>query len=401
MNHVKNYLKDGVLVREMLNTQVNPPCKYYRKCGGCQLQHMSNDGQNNHKQIVVENLLGRFGKVNKIMVMDHPYEYRNKIQYSFGYDNNRRIIAGMYEQYSHNIINIEKCIIQNPIADEIIKTIKTIMKKYKMEPYDEDTGQGFLRHVLIRTGHTTGEVMVVLVTGQQMFHGKKNFVQILRKKHPEITTIISNLNDRNTSMILGERESNMYGKGYIEDVLCGMRFKISSKSFYQINPLQTEVLYKKAIDMADFKGHEKVIDAYSGIGTISLIIADQVKEVIGVEINNEGIKDAITNAKNNNIKNVFFHRADAGEFMTELAMQDEKVDVVIMDPPRAGSDDAFLSAMCKLGPEKIIYVSCNPETQARDLEYLVKNGYKVKGIQPVDLFPQTNHVETVVRIERE
>ncbi len=383
-----------------LNQHVKPPCKYYGKCGGCQLQHLSNEAQNLYKQKIAEKLLGKFGKVEKIITMDYPYDYRNKIQYSFGYGQNKKIIVGMYEENTHNIINIEKCIIQDPIADKIMATIRSIMKKYKMEPYHEDTGQGFLRHVLIKTGNATGQVMVVLITGHHMFHGKKNFVKILRKKHPEIETMVLNVNNKDTSMILGERESNMYGKGFIEDILCGLRFRISSKSFYQINPKQTEVLYQKAIELADFKGHEKVIDAYSGIGTISLIIADQVKEVIGVEINNDGVQDAIRNARSNNINNVRFHRADAGEFMTDLAMGNEKIDAVIMDPPRAGSDEAFLTAMCKLSPKKIIYLSCNPETQARDLEFLVKNGYRVKGIQPVDMFPQTSHVETVVRIER-
>lgn len=386
---------------QQLNKRVTAPCKYYGKCGGCQLQHLSNEAQNEYKQDLAEKLLGKFGKVAKIKVMDHPYQYRNKIQYSFGYDKNRKIIAGMYEGYSHDIVDIEKCMIQDPIADEIIKTIKQIMRKYKMEPYNEDTGQGFLRHVLIKTGYATGQVMVVLVASNHMFHGKKNFVKILRKKHPQIETMILNLNDKNTSMILGESESNMYGRGFIEDTLCGLRFRISSKSFYQINPIQTEVLYKQAIEMADFKGHEKVIDAYSGIGTISLILADQVKEVIGAEINPDGVRDAIRNAQSNNIKNVHFRQADAGEFMASLAAKGENIDVVIMDPPRAGSDEAFLTSMCRLKPQKIIYVSCNPETQARDLEFLVKNGYKVTGIQPVDMFPQTNHVETVVRIERE
>lgn len=384
---------------QQLNKRVTAPCKYYGKCGGCQLQHLSNEAQNEYKQDLAEKLLGKFGKVAKIKVMDHPYQYRNKIQYSFGYDKNRKIIAGMYEGYSHDIVDIEKCMIQDPIADEIIKTIKQIMRKYKMEPYNEDTGQGFLRHVLIKTGYATGQVMVVLVASNHMFHGKKNFVKILRKKHPQIETMILNLNDKNTSMILGESESNMYGRGFIEDTLCGLRFRISSKSFYQINPIQTEVLYKQAIEMADFKGHEKVIDAYSGIGTISLILADQVKEVIGAEINPDGVRDAIRNAQSNNIKNVHFRQADAGEFMASLAAKGENIDVVIMDPPRAGSDEAFLTSMCRLKPQKIIYVSCNPETQARDLEFLVKNGYKVTGIQPVDMFPQTNHVETVVKIE--
>ena len=206
--------------------QVTPPCQYYRKCGGCQLQHLSNQSQNLYKQETVQKLLGKFGKVQEILVMDHPYEYRNKIQYSFGYDKNRKIIAGMYEKYTHNIINIEKCLIQDPIADRIMKTIKTIMRKYKMEPYNEDTGQGFLRHVLIRTGYKTGQVMVVLVVADPMFHGKKNFSQILRKKHPEIETIVLNLNSKNTSMILGDSESNIYGRGYIEDILCGLRFRI-------------------------------------------------------------------------------------------------------------------------------------------------------------------------------
>ena len=379
---------------------VKPPCKYYGKCGGCQLQHLSNEDQNQYKQQQVQKLLGKFGKVEKILVMDNPYEYRNKICYSFGYDKNRKIIAGMYETNTHDIVDIEKCLIQDSIADPIIKTIKGIMKKYKMEPYNEDTGQGFLRHVLIKTAYNTGEVMVVLVTSHHMFHGKKNFVNILKKKHPQIITMILNVNNKNTSMILGETESNMYGKGFIEDELCGLRFRISSKSFYQINPVQTEVLYSKALEMADFKGNEKIIDAYSGIGTISLIAASKVREVIGVEINEDGVKDAIKNAKVNNSNNVRFHRADAGEFMTELAAKNEIIDAVIMDPPRAGSDEAFLSSMCKLKPKKIIYISCNPETQARDLEFLLDNGYKVKGIQAVDLFPQTNHVETVVLMSK-
>ena len=377
------------------NKNVKPPCPYYGKCGGCQLQNLSNKDQNLYKQKEAEKLLGKYGRVENILVMDDPYNYRNKIQYSFGYDKKGKIISGMYESNTHKIIDIDKCLIQDPIADEIIKTIKSIMKKYKMEPYNEDTRQGFLRHVLIKTGHKTGEVMVVVVTANHMFHGKKNFVKILRKKHPQISTVIQNINSKNTSMILGDRESNMYGKGYIEDILCGLRFRISSKSFYQINPSQTETLYNKAIEMAGFKGNERIIDAYCGIGTISLIVANKVKEVIGVELNGDAIQDAIRNSKINNINNVKFYKADAGEFMVGLASKNEKIDAVIMDPPRAGSDEAFLHSMCQLNPEKIVYISCNMETQARDLEYLVKNGYKVKGIQPVDMFPQTGHVETV------
>lgn len=380
---------------------VKPPCPYYEICGGCQLQHLSNASQNTYKQNLAEDLLSKFGKVEDIIAMEYPYEYRNKIQYSFGYGEDKKIIAGMYAKNTHKIIDIEKCIVQDPIADEIILSIKRIMKKYKMEPYNEDTGEGFLRHVLIRTGFTTGQVMVVLVTSHHEFKGKQNFVKILRKKHPEITTMVQNINNRKTSMILGERESNMYGRGFIEDIICGKKFRISSKSFYQINPQQAAVLYSKAIEMADFKGDEKIIDAYSGIGTISLIVSEKVKEVIGVEINNDGVRDAIRNAQNNNIENVYFHRADAGEFMVDLASKGETIDAVIMNPPRAGSDEAFLSSTCILDPEKIIYISCNPETLARDLEYLEKKGYKVRKIQPVDMFPQTNHVEVVTLLVKD
>ena len=379
---------------------VKPPCPYYEICGGCQLQHLSNESQNVYKQNIVEDLLGKFTRVEPLIPMDNPYEYRNKIQYSFGYDKDKTIIAGMYAKGTHKIIDIEKCIVQDPIADKIIISIKRIMKKYKMEPYNEDTREGFLRHVLIRTGFTTGEVMVVLVTSHHEFKGKQNFVKILRKKHPEITTMVLNVNNRNTSMILGDRESNMYGRGFIEDIICGMKFRISSKSFYQINPQQAAVLYSKAIEMADFKGDERIIDAYSGVGTISLIVSTNVKEVIGVEINSDGVRDAIRNAQNNNIDNVYFHRADAGEFMVDLASKGEKIDAVIMNPPRAGSDEVFLSSTCTLNPEKIVYISCNPETLARDLEYMIKRGYKVKKIQPVDMFPQTNHVECIALIQK-
>lgn len=380
--------------------QVKPPCPYYGRCGGCQLQQYSNKSQNLLKQATAERILGKFGPVEPILVMDHPYEYRNKIQYTFGYGKKKEIIAGMYAENSHQIIDIDQCLIQDPVADRVIHTIKSIMKKYRMEPYNEDTGSGFLRHVLIRTGFATKEVMVVLVTAHSIFTGRKNFVQLLTRAHPEITTIVLNINDKSTSMVLGEKESTIFGKGYIEDLLCGMRFRISARSFYQINPQQTAVLYEKALDMANFRGQERIIDAYSGIGTISLIAAARVKTVLGVEINPDGVRDAIQNAKANKISNVYFHKADAGELMAELARDNEKIDAVIMDPPRSGCDERFMYSLCALNPEKIIYISCNPETQARDLEYLRDRGYLAEKIQPVDMFPQTNHTEVVVKLSR-
>ncbi|MDR7855192.1 23S rRNA (uracil(1939)-C(5))-methyltransferase RlmD [Tissierella sp.] len=376
------------------------PCPYYVKCGGCQLQHISNEGQSIYKQTFVEDLLNSFGKVNDILSMEDPYYYRNKIHSTFSYDKKGQIISGFYQENTHNVINIDKCIIQDSKADEIIETIKGFMKSFKMKPYDEDTRQGFLRHVLIKRGFSTGQVMVVLVVGTKIFPGKNNYLKALVKKHPEISTIIMNVNNRKTSVVLGDEEIVLYGKGYIEDILCGVKFQISAKSFYQVNSIQTEVLYNKAIEMAKLKGNETIIDAYCGIGTIGLIMANKVKDVIGVEVNKDAVKDAIRNAKQNNIKNAYFYNEDAGDFMVKLANENKKIDLVMMDPPRAGSDEKFLSSLVKLSPEKIVYISCNPETQARDLRYLVKKGYEVEEIQPVDMFPQTEHVETVCLLER-
>lgn len=374
------------------------PCPYYGKCGGCQLQHISNEGQRIYKQTIVEDLLSSFGKVNDILSMEDPYYYRNKIHSTFSYDKKGQIISGFYQENTHNVINIDKCMIQDSKADEIIQTIKGFMRSFKMKPYDEDTRQGFLRHVLIKRGFSTGQVMVVLVVGTKIFPGKNNYIKALVKKHPEISTIIMNVNNRKTSVVLGDEEIVLYGKGYIEDILCGVKFQISAKSFYQVNPIQTDVLYNKAIEMGKLKGNETIIDAYCGIGTIGLIMASKVKDVIGVEVNKDAVKDAIRNAKQNNIKNAYFYNEDAGDFMVKLAMENKKIDLVMMDPPRAGSDEKFLSSLVKLSPEKIVYISCNPETQARDLRYLVKQGYRVEEIQPVDMFPQTEHVEAIVKI---
>ncbi|WP_027964028.1 23S rRNA (uracil(1939)-C(5))-methyltransferase RlmD [Halalkalibacillus halophilus] len=381
-------------------TRVTPPCPYYYECGGCQLQHMSNQAQNDFKQDVVNKLMKPFGKPNPIMTMKHPYDYRNKSHMTYAMTNDRQIIGGLYASNSHSIIDIDKCLIQDPQADDIAQTIKRIMKKYKMQPYDEDTGKGFLRHVLIKVGKESGQVMVVLVAASPIFTGQKNFVKLLREKHPQISTVLLNINDRDTSVVLGNQEKVLYGKGTITDTLGGLTFEISSKSFYQINPPQTEKLYGKAIEMAQLTGQETVIDAYCGIGTIGLIASEKAGNVIGVEQNKDAVGDAIRNSKRNDIQNARFYQGDAGEFMTEMASRGEKADVVILDPPRSGSDEAFLSSVVKLKPKRVVYVSCNPETQARDMKYLVKNGYKVKEIQPVDMFPQTYHVESVCLLER-
>lgn len=371
-------------------------CSVSRKCGGCQLMNLSYPEQLKFKQAKVVKLLGSFHRVNEIIGMEEPFHYRNKVQAAFGRTRGGEIISGVYQSSTHNIVKTDSCLIEDKKADEIILTIRKLVKDFKLTVYDERKGNGFLRHVLVKRGFTTNEIMVVLVTGTGVFPSKNNFIKELLKIHPEITTIVQNINNKFTSMVLGEKETILYGKGYIEDVLCGCTFRISPKSFYQINPVQTEILYGKAMEFAGLSGKEKVIDAYCGIGTIGIVASKNAGEVIGCELNPDAIRDAKVNAKINEIKNIKFICADAGEFMVGMKEQGEKCDVLFMDPPRAGSDKKFLSCAVALSPKKIVYISCNPETQQRDLYYLIKNGYKVKKIQPVDMFPYTAHVETVV-----
>ena len=281
-----------------------------------------------------------------------------------------------------------------------ITSVRQIMRECRIQPYDEDRGTGLLRHILVRTGFASGQVMVVLVTASPIFPARSRFVSLLREKHPEITTIVMNCNPKQTSMVLGTQERVLYGKGFIKDSLCGLRFAISPRSFYQVNPVQTEALYQRAIQMAQLTGRERVLDAYCGIGTISLIAAGQAKEVIGVELNRDAVQDAIANAKRNGVRNATFVCEDAGRFMTRMAQEREGVDVVFLDPPRSGSDEAFLRSLCALGPKRVVYISCNPQTQKRDLAVLAAGGYRVEAIQPVDMFPQTGHVETVVLLSK-
>ena len=269
-----------------------------------------------------------------------------------------------------------------------------------MKVYDEDTGYGFLRHVLIRTAHKTGEIMVVLVTASPVFPSKNNFVKALRKVYPEITTVVQNINNRGTSMVLGDKEHVLYGPGFIVDELCGKRFRISSKSFYQINPVQTEILYDIAIKAANLTGKETVVDAYCGIGTIGIAASSKAKEVIGVELNKDAVRDAVTNAKINQIKNVSFYNNDAGKFMVQMASEGGKADVVFMDPPRSGSTEEFINAVATLKPERVVYVSCGLDTLARDLAVFKKKGYKAQEAWAVDMFPMTGHCESVVKLTR-
>lgn len=372
------------------------PCPLAHKCGGCQLQNLTYKEQLAWKQRRVEKLLKNFGKVSPIIGMKNPWHYRNKVQAAFGVQRGGKIVSGVYQSSTHRIVPVDSCLIEDKKADEIIVTIRNLLKSFKLTAYDEYREEGILRHVLVKRGFATNQIMVVLVTSGPILPSKRNFVGALLKKYPEITTVIQNINPYRTSLVLGERENVLYGPGYIEDILCGMRFRISSRSFYQINPVQTEVLYGKAVELAGLTGKETVIDAYCGIGTIGLIASQKAGQVIGAELNEDAVSDAVANAQLNQVGNIHFVAADAGEFMVEMADAGQKADVVFMDPPRAGSDEAFLSSLVRLSPKRVVYISCNPETQARDLEYLVGQGYQVQTIQPVDMFPHTNHVETVV-----
>ena len=373
-------------------------CPYSRRCGGCQLLAMSYEEELAHKQELARRHLSRFGKLLPILGAANPCYYRNKVEAAFGLDRSRKVIAGTYEPRSHRIVDINSCLNEDKNATAIIVTIKKLLPSFRLAPYDEDARTGFLRHVLVRRGIHTGEVMVVLVTASPVFPSRQNFIKALLKEHPEITTIVQNVNNRRTSVLLGDREQTLYGPGFIRDTLCGMSFRISPRSFYQINPTQTEVLYRRAIKAAGLTGKERVLDAYCGIGTIGMIAAADAREVIGVEQNPAAVRDAIRNAKENGVENIRFVAADATEWMQAAAAEKLSIDILLMDPPRSGSTPEFLSAAVKMAPRRIVYISCCPETQARDLALLQKGGYRVTLLQPVDMFPHTEHIETVCQL---
>lgn len=374
-------------------------CPVSKKCGGCKWMDKPYKEQLRAKEKRLGDLMKPYCKTEPVIAMENPMHYRNKVHAVFGEDRRHNVISGIYEAGSHRIVPVDSCLIENEKADEIIVSIRGLMKSFKMRAYNEDTGYGLLRHVLIRTGHVTGQIMVVLVLSSPVMPSKNNFVKALLKLHPEITTIVVNVNNRSTSMVLGEKEQVIYGRGYIEDVLCGKTFRISPKSFYQVNPVQTEKLYGKALEYAALTGKETVVDAYCGTGTIGMIAADKAKQVIGVELNQDAVRDARNNAGKNGIRNIQFYQNDAGKFLMEMANQQAAVDVVMMDPPRAGSSEDFLASIVKIRPQKVVYISCNPETLVRDLKFLTGKGFKVKKCVGVDMFPFTDSLEAICVLE--
>ena len=376
-------------------------CPYSRQCGGCTQIDVPMEEQLTDKQRLVEECVGKFGPVEPIIRMKNPYRYRNKVTSMFGLDRKGHPVCGVYRARSREIVPVKDCLIENRQADRIVQTVYELLPSFKLRVYDPATGFGTLRAVQIRTAHATGEILATIVTAGPVFASRNHFAKALKERHPEITSIVQNIKDNDSSMVLGEREKVLLGKGYIEDELCGKRFRISSRSFYQVNSLQTQKLYRIAIDAAGLSGKERVLDAYCGIGTIGICASDQAGEVLSAELNEDAARDARDNAKRNHADNVTVYQEDAGRFMQEMAAQGEKADVLFMDPPRSGASEEFLQAVLTLAPKKIVYVSCNPETLGRDLEILTQGGYRMKKAVPVDMFPFTREVETVVSLEQQ
>jgi len=375
--------------------RIKPLCPISTSCGGCVFQNASYEYELRYKKNKVKEDLKRIGhidaNVDDVVGMENPSHYRNKIQVPFGKDHHH-VIYGFYKSNTHKIIPIKECNIEDVRASSILNTIASLMEKMHIDPYNEDARSGVIRHVLIRTSYHYKELMVVIVSNVDSFPGRNNFVKALVNLHPEITTVIQNTNKRDTNVILGEKEKTLYGRGFINDDILGLKFHISSKSFFQVNPIQTEKLYTKAIESANLSKDDELLDAYAGVATIGLISAKYVKHVTSVELEHSAVINARENARNNNVNNISIIEADCTKYILE---NKPHFDVVIMDPPRKGSTKEFLNALLEIKPSRIVYISCEPSTLARDLEIL-KEKYDIICVSPFDLFPRSFHVETVV-----
>lgn len=400
----KNFAFGKLLdVVEESSFRTDPICDIYKRCGGCQLQHLSYEGQLDFKGQRVKDAIERIGKINPevlpVIGMENPYNYRNKVQLPVG-EANGEINIGFYALRSHDIINMEKCYIQDEISEKIMTLVKQWMITNNIKAYDETTHTGVLRHLMIRKGFKTSEVMVVLVTRTNELPHKDEIINLLTSNVKEVVSVIQNINSEKTNVILGLKSNTLWGKDTIQDYIGKFKFNISPLSFFQVNPVQTEVLYNKALEYANLTGDEIVFDAYCGTGTISLFLAQKAKKVYGVEIIPEAIENAWENAKLNNVDNVDFLVGKSEQVIPDLIDKGIKADVVVVDPPRKGCERVLLEAIAKINPKRIVYVSCDAGTLARDLAILDELNYKTEKIQPVDMFPHTAHVETVVLIER-
>jgi 23S rRNA (uracil1939-C5)-methyltransferase len=403
-------VKKGFAIGRMMETtkesrfRTEPPCPVYKQCGGCQLQHLKYEAQLDYKTKQVKEVLARLGNIKDVTVhptlgMEDPWNYRNKAQVPVG-ESEGGLVAGFYKQRSHDIIDIERCMIQQEQNDDVVQAVREICSKYGIRAYDETKHKGTLRHVMVRYGATTGEQMVVLVTRTKELPNKNKVIEELRARLPQLKSIVQNVNSKKTNVIMGDETTVLWGEEYIYDNIGDIKFAISARSFYQVNPTQTKVLYDKALEYADLQGEEEVIDAYCGIGTISLFLAQKAKKVYGVEIVPEAIEDAKRNAELNDITNAEFEAGKAEEVIPAWYKKGISADTLVVDPPRKGCDEALLNTIIDMKPNRVVYVSCNPGTLARDLQVLEEGGYKTVEVQPVDMFPHTTHVECCALLVR-
>lgn len=398
----QGYIAEIVHIQQPSHLRVKPPCPHAAICGGCQLQHMAYPAQLEWKKQQIIHALKKERlslHIHDVMPSDRE-GYRNKMIIGFSKDSKGKIIAGLYEEYSHRIVPYQNCLLHPKECDEIIPSIVSLIQRLRIEPFDRKKRRGILRHVQIRYGKETKQILLTFVVSQKQFPGQKQLVQQIARLHPNIRSIVFNVNTRDTSVVLGKEEWTAYGKGWIEDRLLGKTFRISSTSFYQINHDQCERLYQKAYELLQPRPSDRILDAYCGIGTIGLCIASKVKQVIGVEVNQQAVMDAGINAKNNQIHNARFIAQDASRFMLQEAKRKQHYDAIILDPPREGSTPVFLDACVQLKTKKIVYISCNPFTQLRDIAYLAKKGYACKEMFLYDMFPMSAHVETVVLLSK-
>lgn len=382
--------------------RVENPCSLHKECGGAQLLHMSYEGQLRAKEKQVRDALERIGglkgvKVHPVLGMDKPWSYRNKVQVPVG-EQNGKIITGYYRKRSHDIVDMENCNVELSMDDSVVLKVRDILIDNGISPYNEKQHRGVIRHIMVRWAKQTGEIMIVLVTRTRTLPNQDQIVKDIVAAIPNVKSIVHNINVKRTNVILGDRSLTLWGSSTITDYIGEVKFAISPRSFYQVNPDQTKVLYEKALEYANLTGEETVIDAYCGIGTISLFLAQKAKKVYGVEIVEDAVKDANRNADLNDITNAEFITGAAEEIMTAWAKEGAKADVIVVDPPRKGCDEALLNSILAMKPKKVVYVSCNPGTLARDLRVLEDGGYRTVEVQPVDMFPQTTHIECVTQL---
>ncbi|MGL4792008.1 MAG: 23S rRNA (uracil(1939)-C(5))-methyltransferase RlmD, partial [Anaerotignaceae bacterium] len=391
----------GKLMRiiEASKDRVEPACPVAKRCGGCSLQHLKYEAQLQFKTNKVKAAMERIGGFSDVTVLDtigmeNPYNYRNKAQFPVGMSKDG-VAIGFYAKHSHNIVECDSCKIQNQVNDQIVKIVKDFVSTNKISVYNEEKGSGIIRHVVTRVGFVTGEVMVCIVVNNNTLPKANALIDELIKI-PNMTSIVLNVNKKDTNVILGDKTRTLWGKDFITDYIGDVKFEISPISLYQVNPVQTKILYEKAVEIGNLTGNENVLDIYCGIGTISLFMAQKAKKVMGVEIIPEAVADAKKNAEINGIKNVEFKLGSAENIIPMLHEEGFKPDVVVVDPPRKGCDKIVLDTIVKMMPEKVVYVSCDPATMARDMAYLTQNNYTIGNIQPVDQFCQSTHVETII-----